>query len=363
MRAEKRQRILDYIGANPGCSTSSIPKGAGVSEGRIARDLAEMAEAGAIGFQRGPGLRKAWYTTNEIFLQYVTPEPREPRASILPQYAWALPKSPDGHIPPKPPLTHIRDINDIQRPQRILICPDVHVPYHDGLAWETFLTVGREWRPDILVILGDFADFYQVSDYPHDPNRRLTFQDEVRLTNEELDRVMSLHVPRVIFLEGNHETRLARLIQRESRALHGVVDVKQLFHIEARRFEWVPYTHHATIGKLNFAHDVGRSGVYAARQSVQDFGHNIIFGHTHRAACHYENTVLGEKHVGWTMGWLGDPNAIDYRHRSRVLRENQHGFGVAYMDETGVGWVNFVPIISGRACVDGRIYSGRKAGA
>lgn len=243
---------------------------------------------------------------------------------------------------------------------RVLICPDVHVPYHDDLAWETFLAAAREWCPDVLVILGDFADFYKVSDYPKDPARRLTFQDEVRLVNAELDRVMALRVPRVIFIEGNHETRLQRLIQRYAAELHGIVDVRDLFKIAARGFEWVGYGHYITIGKLNFTHDCGRAGIYAARQSVTDFGHNIIFGHTHRAACHYESSIHGERHVGWTMGWLGDPEYIDYKHRAKVMRENQHGFGVAHIDETGCGWVTFVPIIEGRAVIDGQMISGRR---
>src|SRR5262245_31336342 len=40
--------------------------------------------------------------------------------------------------------------------ERVLVCPDLHCPYHDELAWSTFLAVARGWRPDILVILGDF---------------------------------------------------------------------------------------------------------------------------------------------------------------------------------------------------------------
>src|SRR5512139_2213092 len=44
---------------------------------------------------------------------------------------------------------------------RVLICPDVHIPYQDPVAWETFLTVAAAWKPDTLVLLGDVVDFYQ----------------------------------------------------------------------------------------------------------------------------------------------------------------------------------------------------------
>jgi hypothetical protein len=242
--------------------------------------------------------------------------------------------------------------------ERVLICPDVHVPYEHERSWNCFLDVARRWRPDHLVILGDFADFYQVSQYPKDPKRRLTFEDEIAAVNRELRKIRDLTVPHVIFCEGNHETRLSRYVAEKAPAFGGIIDIRAL--VDTSGWDWVPYGHHAEIGKLSFTHDVGHAGANAARQSVQAFGGNVVFGHTHRAASHYESTVHGDRHAGFTMGWLGDPEAIDYRHRARVLRENQHGFGVAWVElSTGLGWVHFVPIIEGRAVVAGELYDGR----
>ena len=246
--------------------------------------------------------------------------------------------------------------------ERVLICPDVHVPYHHDLAWRTFLATARGWKPHRLVILGDFGDFYKVSDYPKDPARKLDFVDEVAAVNAELDRVSALHIEDVIFCEGNHETRLTRYINSQASALAGLPGMQpvQLLHVRERGWGWVPYGSSAAIGKINFVHDTGRSGVNAARQAVEDMGGNVVQGHTHRAGCHYTTSSMGERHVGWTMGWLGDPECIDYRHRARVMRENQHGFGVARIEKsTGLGWVHFVPILGGRACVDGVMYDGR----
>jgi predicted phosphodiesterase len=252
---------------------------------------------------------------------------------------------------------------------RVLIIPDVHVPYHCPLAWNTALAVGRGWRPDVGVILGDFADFYQVSQYAKDPKRKIPFDQEVTLVLEEMERFAALRIPRVIACEGNHETRFSRMMANDNPALSGVPgiasDARQLLDVQKRfGWEWVPYGHHASVGKLNFMHDAGHAGMYAAKQSVAAFGASIVFGHTHRAGAHYESTVNGDRHVGWTMGWLGDPECIDYKHRARVLRENQHGIGLAYVEEsTGLFWVHFAPIISGRVVVDGVVYDGRTSEA
>lgn len=249
------------------------------------------------------------------------------------------------------------------RTQRILICPDVHIPYQDPVAWECFLCVAEQWKPDTLVFLGDVVDLYQVSAHPKDPTRRITFQEEIAATNQELGRVGALKVPEVIYCEGNHETRLQRMLIAQAPQLVGMVDVRDLLQVDRRGWTWVPYGTHHRIGKLHFTHDIGHCGVYAARQSSMAFGHNIIFGHTHRAGAHYESTVNGDRHVAWMMGWLGDPTAIDYQHRAKVTRNSQHGFGVAHIDHEGNGWVHFVPIIGGACVVDGVVYRAPKMAA
>ena len=103
-------------------------------------------------------------------------------------------------------------------------------------------------------------------------------------------------------------------------------------------------------------HDVGRAGANAARQSLLDVGENIAFGHTHRIQVVYQGTVAGRRLVGATLGWLGDADAIDYRHRDSVRRDSAHGFGVAHMRADGVFWLQAVPIIEGACVVDGVEY-------
>jgi predicted phosphodiesterase len=243
---------------------------------------------------------------------------------------------------------------------KVLVMPDAHHPYVHKQSWKTFLSVARGWKPDKLVILGDFVDFYSVSSFLRDPERMITLEDEIDSANAAADEISELSIPDVTVLEGNHELRLSKYISRAGGELAGLLSAQRLLKIKERGWKWVPYGKYHTIGKLHFAHDVGFSGKNSAIQSVEAFGGNIIFGHSHRAACHYISTISGDRHVGWTMGWLGDPEAIDYRHSARVARESQHGFGTAYVRKSdGMSWVNFVPIIRGTASVDGKIYSAR----
>ena len=53
--------------------------------------------------------------------------------------------------------------------KRIFFMPDVHVPHHSVRAFQVAVNACKRFDPDILVVLGDFADFYSVSSHDKDP--------------------------------------------------------------------------------------------------------------------------------------------------------------------------------------------------
>lgn len=241
------------------------------------------------------------------------------------------------------------------REKTIIVCPDTHVPYHDPVAWAVFLDAARKLRPDVLVMIGDFADCYSISSHTKSPTRRHRFVEELDVVNEKLDELCALRIPRIIWTEGNHEDRLSRLIAEKVPELDGMVRTLQEYLKTAERgIEWVPYREGINIGKMFFTHDVGRCGVNAARQSLLDVGGNVCFGHSHRGAVAYQGTTKGKNHVALNVGWLGDYNEIGYQHKIRALRDWQHAFGVVDLDENGCAWAQIVPVVHGAAMVRGQ---------
>ena len=256
----------------------------------------------------------------------------------------------------------------MKRPQRVLLFPDLHVPYHDERAFACVLSVIRGWRPDTLVVLGDFADFYRVSSFNLDPRRKLSFRDEIagcRAARRRLDAAAAAAGCRdKRFLQGNHEVRLDTYLSKRAPELVELldeegVDWQGLLQLDQTGWVVTPYKRSIQLGKLRVSHDVGRAGVYSARQSQLDMGCSVAFGHTHRLQAHYQGTIDGPRHVGITCGWLGDPEFIDYRHRDSVQRDSIHGFATVHLLTDGEFWVTPVPIIGGRCVVDGKVYSAR----
>jgi hypothetical protein len=245
---------------------------------------------------------------------------------------------------------------------RVFIIPDVHTPYHDEQALECALRALEGWRPTKVVVLGDFVDFACVSTYVKDPRRVAPLAVEIAAANAALDRIDAAckraGCRDKTFLLGNHEVRLELYIMRSAPELVGhVQSVEHMLSLH-RRPGWtvVPYKRAVQIGHMRLSHDFGRAGVNAARQAVLDVGESAVFGHTHRLSVHYQGTVAGRRLVGATLGWLGDPEAIDYRHQDLVRRDSQHGFGVAHVLDGGLFWLQAIPIVEGRAVVDGTLY-------
>jgi len=249
--------------------------------------------------------------------------------------------------------------------RKILLMPDLHSPYEDKDAFACFLRVCVGWQPDTCVCLGDFADFYKVSSYNIDPRRKLSFRDEIYGAREarwRLDGALKAGGCKdKRFLQGNHEVRLESYLVKGAPAVVELLDEENvnwhgLLKLKDNGWKTKPYKESIQIGHLRMTHDVGRAGVNAARQSLLDVGENIAFGHTHRIQVVYQGTVTGRKLVGATLGWLGDPEAIDYRHRDQIRRDSIHGFGAVYMMPNGLFWLNAVPIVKGRCVLDGVLY-------
>lgn len=237
--------------------------------------------------------------------------------------------------------------------RRILFVPDTHRPYHCPHAWATMLAGARRFAPHVIVILGDFADFYAVSSHDKNPGRMASLADEVADVNVGLDELAALGAEEVYYVEGNHEWRLARYIAKNAAALHGLSGLtpRELFRIDERGFHWTDYMHSMKLGHITVTHDVGEAGIYAVKRARDAAEGNIVIGHIHSMGLHYSGTATGVVRVGAAFGWLGSAKAGDYIHAMKRARNWTHGFGIGFMEDDGTVHLQAVPIINGRCVV------------
>lgn len=238
---------------------------------------------------------------------------------------------------------------------KVLFVPDVHRPYHDEKAWQLLLKAGRAFKPDTLVVLGDFADFYCVSSHDKDPRRVRDLESEVTDVKVGLKELEGLGARRRIFISGNHEDRLSRYLMTKAPELFDTVKIPNVLNLKG--WEYVPYKAHVCVGKLNITHDTGRAGRTANLQSLDDFQDNVVIGHTHRIGYAVSGNAKGRPHVGAMFGWLGDVGQVDYMHRVKANRDWALGFGIGYLEPTGNIHLVPVPIVDYRVCLEGKLIS------
>lgn len=231
---------------------------------------------------------------------------------------------------------------------RALVLGDAHVPFHDVSALALAHRVAKAVKPTHIISIGDWADCESISNHPKSPERRANLATEIEIAAEKWADFRGMSDETQITL-GNHEFRLERYIAQRAPELFGLVSVPELLGLGPN--EWTAYKDFYHIGKCAFTHEVGYSGVNAARSSLSAYGGNLVFGHSHRGTVVIDGDMRGERHACMNVGWLGDESAIDYTYKTTV-RSWSLGVGLVDFDGDGNCWMQFCPFV-GRKCVVG----------
>lgn len=239
-----------------------------------------------------------------------------------------------------------------------IIVPDTHAPYHNKASWALVTKVVQDWKPQVVVDLGDHFDCYAVSQHRKDPSRRADIQEEVQ---EALDALSIFDgCEQKYFIEGNHEWRLRRYLMDFCPEIYNMFLARtkgDLFGLRESGWHVTPYMQSLTLGKLQVTHDLDKAGETAIKDAMLSFMDNVCIGHTHLLRYEVRGTAFGVPHLGASFGWLGDVDKIDYRHSVKARRDYVQGFGTFRLDpETGYSYVTPVPIFGNSCCVEGRVF-------
>ncbi len=241
--------------------------------------------------------------------------------------------------------------------QKVLLIPDQHIPYNKNSVWELLLKTVSEFKPDIIVILGDFGDFYAVSGHLKDPGMGNDLKWEVDQVVMHLYQLRKLAPKaRIVFIEGNHEDRLRRYLWERAPELFGVISTQKLLNLDLLKIEFIPYGETLELGVASFTHDLGKAGDNAHRQARADYEGCAVIGHTHGMEFSVKANRKGVPAFGATFGWGGDHEYIKYTHSHKAVKNYIHGFGTAYLEpKTGHFHTVLHPIVDGKVVVEGKL--------
>jgi hypothetical protein len=244
-----------------------------------------------------------------------------------------------------------------------VVIPDSHIPYEDKRAYRLVKKVMHYYRKVIkeITILGDFGDFYAVTGHGKSADMQHTLLSEVESINKYLD-YFEKTFPRAkkVFIEGNHEYRLARYIEKNCPALFGVTDTPYLLKLfERHNFKYIPYgpnQSHQILGSYLVArHEPLASSAKATASKALC---SLVYGHIHRIEESHLVGLDGTNHVCFSVGWLGDKRKDKVFNYVKGHHQWQLGFGLVWVDrETNYFYHQKVHILDNYTCViDGKVF-------
>lgn len=186
---------------------------------------------------------------------------------------------------------------------------DIHFPYHEPKAWEIVLRVAKAESPDIVWLGGDIVDFYQVSSFSKDPQRRLELQQDLDVAIHELGRLRKVCPrARIYYHEGNHEWRLQKFLWDKASELSGLRGLKLSQLLDFRQLDIIHVSRGESrkIGELTHQHgdEQIKGGKDVARRVVEKTPANYIFGHHHKLGMGYFRLRSGKVYGAWSNGCL-----------------------------------------------------------
>lgn len=181
---------------------------------------------------------------------------------------------------------------------RALLYGDTHHGYHCPRTLAVVQAILTDLQPEVLVDMGDGVDAGHLSaKFAQNPNRTTSLQHEINEKRIQLARFRKA-VPnaRYIYLEGNHEERLRRVMWNSEGPARSLIqlDIVQrsltwpvLLDLASLHIEFHPYdeqTDKAILPKFILKHGtkVTQKSGYTATAEMLRYGRSGASGHTHR---------------------------------------------------------------------------------
>lgn len=244
--------------------------------------------------------------------------------------------------------------------QRAIVLTDIHLPYEDKKTLKAVEKFMADYKFDYYINLGDLIDFDYISKY-NEANKRGNEGKRIRKDYETANKLLDRHQAiirsnnkhaKFILLEGNHDQRIERFIDKEP-VTEGYFEMEHGLNLKKRGFQWYRENEVFKLGKVRFIHGKYTSKNHAFKH-VDNYGFNIVYGHLHDVQC-YSKIQYGDDStiVGQSIGCL-------CRYDQKYLKGNPtnwvQSFGIFEFFPDGAFTYNVVRIIKNKFIYNGKVY-------
>jgi len=207
---------------------------------------------------------------------------------------------------------------------KIAFPTDMHVPFQDDAAVDLAMRIVSDFNPDLLVCGSDGVDFYAISKFDKNPDRKCGVQEEIDKW-KELQKAWRDAAPnaRRRFLVGNHEDRLRKylwnhqeLADLEALKLPNILGLESLgIEWEWRKAEIDACQEIVVEDNLVIKHGqvIRKYSAYTAKAELENerYAISTLTGHSHRGGTTYAAVRGGmvQAHEGFCLCKL-DPEYV-----------------------------------------------------
>lgn len=234
----------------------------------------------------------------------------------------------------------------------------MHIPFEDKDANALVFKFITDFKPDYVDVLGDLIDFWQISKFRKNPNRRADIQKDIDLASNYLSELRDIAPKSEITLHyGNHLSRLRKYIWDRAKELISIrsLDLNWLLGCEELRIKTIEEEEGYDIrGKLVLAHGTiaSKDSGLTARRNLAKYGLSVLCGHTHRLGSVYKTDLRGI--VGsWENGCLCSLKLA--QNWGVELANWQLGFSIVFFKNDKF-LVQQIPIIKSSLMIGEKIY-------
>jgi hypothetical protein len=217
-----------------------------------------------------------------------------------------------------------------------MLFSDPHFPYHDVIAVNAMLNDAVKRKEiNFILINGDGLDFYLLSRFNKDPNKR-SVNEEIYTWCEFLKLLQKLFpVAKIYWKLGNHEERLEKYLRVKAPELLDMSEFKLGKIIEMRGVTGVNIIEKQIVyaGRLPIVHghefqSKATSAVNPARGLFLKTLSSALISHYHRTSSHAEKDINDKLMSSFSVGCL-----CGLHPEYALLNNWNHGF--AYIDIDG----------------------------
>lgn len=186
-----------------------------------------------------------------------------------------------------PGLKQVPEPLQFKKAGQWLFISDPHIPYHDEVALEAAVKFGVDNKIPNLFGLGDWVDFYKMSDYVSDP-RLASPSNELDILRKFLKSIKKYFKGEKVYKVGNHEDRYERYLYQRASAVVGIeaFQLDKVLGLDELGFKYIASKQRAVVGNYNIFHghelQSGASSPISPAKSLHGkISANGIVGHHH----------------------------------------------------------------------------------